>query len=210
MKLALDDLWKNLAIVALCYAYICLIVLASSRVGQTFGWSERASRKFLHMTIGNLPFVFPLFTANIYPVMVSFPFIVITFLACPYSPNKRLRDRLAELKIITEKGHSLGLVFYSISYTVLAAVFFNLPYVVVAGILPMAYGDAVGAIVGERYGKRKYKIVAEKSVEGSIGVFAASFLSVLCGLVFYSLLYPFSTAEIAGYSLLTAFGCNCC
>ena len=65
----------------------------------------------------------------------------------------------------------------------------------------MAFGDSLAALIGERYGKRRYKIFAQKTVEGSLMVFAGSLLSVLCYLAFYTLFHPFSIAEILALSL---------
>jgi len=202
--LTLEGVWKNVFVMVICYAYIVLSILISGKLGQTLGWSEKASRKLLHMMIGNLSLVLPFFTSSAYPVAVCVPFILLTFLACPYSPSENMKKRLARLQTLTERGHPLGLFLYSISYTVLAVTFFDSPYLVAAGVLPMAYGDATGAIVGERFGKTTYKIIVEKSVEGSLGVFAASFLSVFCGWGYYSIFYTFSSFGIIGYSLVTA------
>jgi dolichol kinase len=94
------------------------------------------------------------------------------------------------LSVLAEGGHQLGLVFYAISYTVLAFFFAAQPYVIAAGILPMAYGDASAALIGEKYGKRRYRVFAKKSLEGSIAMFLVSFLSLAGSLVFFSLLYP--------------------
>ena len=41
----------------------------------------------------------------------------------------------------------------------------------------MGYGDGFAAIIGQKYGHRKYKIFGnEKSMEGSIGMFFFAFL----------------------------------
>jgi len=98
--------------------------------------SHKVSRKFLHAMIGNLPFIIPFFTSNVYPVLVAAPFILVTLFASPYSPSKSISRRLKGLADITEEGHHLGLVFYAISYTFLALFFASKPYVVAAGILP--------------------------------------------------------------------------
>jgi dolichol kinase len=139
--------------------------------------------------IGNLVFVVPFFTSGLYPVAVAAPFVLITFLATPYSPFKTMSLKLKELVAITEKGHHLGLVFYSISYTILAVFFASEPYIMAAGVLPMAYGDSVASIVGEKHGKRKYKILADKSLEGSLVMLLVSLLSLIVSLVFFSAFY---------------------
>ena len=199
-----QTLLTNLIMMLLSYIYIISMIFISNKTEKILMWSHKTSRKVLHILIGNFPFIIPLFSESIFPVMVAVPFMLVTFLVSPYSPIKSLKGIPFGLQDTTEKGHPLGLVFYSISYTVLAALFFYTPYVIAAGILPMAYGDGAASLIGERYGRRKYKILSQKSVEGSLAVFAGSFLSLLCGLVFYSLFYQFSAVEMISLSLWTA------
>lgn len=189
--LSKEVLWNSLLMLS-CYIYVLFIIFISSRMDRLSSISQKTSRKFLHMMIGNLPFVIPFFTSTIYPVLVAAPFILVTFLASPYSPFKKITERLRGLAEITEEGHHLGLVLYAVSYTLLALLFASKPYVIAAGILPMAYGDSAAAIVGEKHGRRRYRIVAEKSLEGTAAMFFASFLSLTLGLTFFSALYPFS------------------
>ena len=177
----------------LCYAYIIVIIIISGKMNQIFHISQKASRKFLHAMIGNLPFVIPFFTASIYPALVAAPFIIVTFIASPSSPFKNLSKKMKGLAEITEEGHHLGLVFYAVSYTVLALLFASRPYIIAAGILPMAYGDSIASLVGERYGKTKYKLTASRSLEGSAAMFLIGFVTVVVSLAFFSAFYPLST-----------------
>ncbi|MEM3596829.1 MAG: SEC59/DGK1/VTE5 family protein [Candidatus Bathyarchaeia archaeon] len=187
-----DEVLWNVLLMAMCYAYIVLVIVISSKLNDFMHVSRKASRKFLHVMIGNLPFVIPLFTSNIYPTLVAAPFILVTFFASPYSPLKSASEKMKGLVGITEEGHSLGLVFYAFSYTVLAFFFASKPYVMAAGILPMAYGDAFASIIGERCGKTKFRLLANKSVEGSVAMFLFSFSSYALSLAFFSILYNFS------------------
>jgi dolichol kinase len=151
-----------------------------------------------------LPFVISFFTIKIFPALVAAPFILVTFLASPYSPVKNMSRKLQDLTVITEEGHRLGLVFYAISYTVLALLFASRPYLIAAGILPMAYGDAFASIIGEKYGRRKYRILANKSFEGSMAMFIGSFFSFTISLTFFSILYSFSFLDKILASLAVA------
>jgi len=191
-----QQLLTNIAVTFMSYGYILLMILISDRTERTFNWSRRASRKLLHILIGNFPFIILFFSESIFPVTIAASFVLVTFLATPYSPLKGVRQRLMGLQDTTSEGHTLGLVFYAISYTVLAAIFFKLPYVIAAGILPMAYGDSLASLIGQRYGKMKYRLFAQKTIEGSLAVFLGSIASVACGLGFYALFYPFSQVEI--------------
>ncbi len=187
------ELPLNIALLATCYGYVSISILLSGKASQLFGFSVKSSRKLLHILIGNLPFIIPLFTLNTFPLnfpfFVAAPFILITFIATPYSPLRSTNERLRGLTGLTEDGHHLGLVYYAISYTILALLFAAKPYIIAAGILPMAYGDAFAAIVGEKYGKSQYKIFAKKSIEGSAAMFLASFLSLEVSFLLFSFLY---------------------
>jgi len=185
------EAWANLALLGSCYGYILIVILVTGKIGR--GLSRNSSRKFLHIMIGNLPFLIPFFSYNTFPLnfpfFVAVPFVFVTFLVSPYSPVKSLSRKMSELTEVTKGGHQLGLVFYAISYTVLAWFFSAKPYVIAAGILPMAYGDAAASLVGEKFGKRHFRILAKKSLEGSVAMFAFSFVSFEVSLLFFSAFY---------------------
>ncbi|MBX5328530.1 MAG: phosphatidate cytidylyltransferase [Candidatus Bathyarchaeota archaeon] len=201
-----DEIFANMLLMLLCYFYILLIIFVSSKMDKILGLRRKASRKFLHIMIGNLPFIIPFFTSNFYPFLVAVPFIPITFLASAYSPFKNLSNKMKGLTDITEEGHQLGLVFYAISYTVLALLFASKQYVMVlaARILPMAYGDAVASVVGEKFGKRKYGVFSEKSLEGSAAMFLASFSVLTFSLFYFSLILPFSFLDKLFHAVVVA------
>lgn len=187
------DLVINVMLLAVCYVYIFSIIVVSAKT-KLFGFSGKYSRKFLHMMIGNLCFIIPFFTLNSFPLnfplFVAAPFILVTFLATPYSPIRTLSNRLKGLTGITEEGHHLGLFYYAVSYSLLALFFASKPYAIAAGVLPMAYGDASAAIIGEKYGKRQCHFFAKKSLEGSGAMLLVSFLSIEVSILFFSNFYP--------------------
>jgi phytol kinase len=204
-----SEIFTNLALLIVCYIYILLVILISGKIDRVFPISRKSSRKFLHIMIGNLPLIIPFFSYNSFPLnfpfFVAAPFILVTFLASPYSPSKRVYEKMKGLSDITEGGHQLGLVFYAVSYTLLALFFSAEPYVIAAGVLPMAYGDASAALIGEKYGKRHYRIFAKKSLEGSLAMFLASFISLAVSLLFFSILYSFSISNVLLAALGAAF-----
>jgi dolichol kinase len=188
------EVFWNILLVLLCYGYVVLTVFASGKLPTVLQISQKTSRKFLHAMIGNLVFVIPFFTSSTYPALVAAPFILTTFLASPYSPLKG--SRFGGLADISEGGHPLGLVLYAISYTLLAFFFASKPYIIAAGILPMAYGDSIGSLVGERYGKKVYHLVARKSLEGSIAMLCGSLLSLAFGMMFFSRFYTLQASNV--------------
>jgi len=74
---------------------------------------------------------------------------------------------------------SYGTFFYSVSIGVLVAWFWHLqqPQYAALGILVMAWGDGLAALIGQRFGKHKYKFLGrQKSWEGSLAMAIVSYL----------------------------------
>ena len=184
----MTELLTNLIVMAACYIYILETILVSGFLKQGT-LDTTTSRKFLHIMIGNLPLIMPFFTDSIFPFLVASPFIFVTFLVTPFSPFPWVTEKLQGLSDLTEEGHHTGLVLYALSYTMLAFLYGTKPYIVAAGIFPMAYGDSSAALVGMRYGKRR---LGSKSLEGCIGMFLGSLISLLLGMAYFATIYDFS------------------
>jgi hypothetical protein len=116
-----DEILVNVLLVLLCYVYIVIVIFVSGKLDQLLHISRKTSRKFLHAMIGNLPFVIPFFTSNVYPVLVAAPFIVVTFLASPYTPLRSVGKMGRDFQRFLKRGilgtcllrhilHRLGLV----------------------------------------------------------------------------------------------------
>ena len=175
--------------VAAVYIYVVVLIVFTEKV-----FSKKypvQSRKFLHIMTGNIAFILPLFeTREIMAFLAAGPFILFTFLMSPYSPIKTMRGKTSEA------GHGLGLVYYAITWTVLAYVFFDHREIIAMGILAMSYGDGLASLIGIKYGKRKYTVFKDtKSYVGSLAMFLCTFLLLVITLVFYS--EPLTSRTIA-------------
>jgi phytol kinase len=202
----------NLTLLGSSYLYIIAVILVTGKIKDRL--PKNLSRKFLHIMIGNFIFVIPFFSFNTmplnFPLFVASPFIVLTFLVSPGSPFKGLTQRFSGLGDVTFGGHTYGLVFYAISYTILAAFFSNQPWIIVAGIIPLAYGDAAASLIGSKWGRHQFDVCAKKSLEGSIGMFAVCLLGLLASLPFFAYLYPLSTLGFVIASLGAAVVATLC
>ena len=183
------DVWVNIPAMLACYGYIVALIVVAGRLRAHPAVPRGVSRKFLHAMIGNLPFIMPCFTESMFPFLVASPFIAVTYLVSPYSPWPGFAERMRGLSDITEEGHGIGLILYAVSYSVLALLYGTRPYIVAAGILPMAYGDSVAALIGTKYGRHRFRVLEEKSLEGCLGMFAGSLLT---GMAYFSMIYGFS------------------
>ncbi len=98
---------------------------------------------------------------------------------------------LSERFIGRKKGEfELSFVAYIITYCVLAIFLWGiLGYqdLVAVAILAWGPGDAAAALVGKSIGKHKIGRSKKKSLEGSIAMFTASFLSVLISLLYFGI-----------------------
>ncbi len=169
------------------YLYVAILLLISEKVLNKY---PRISRKFLHIMVGNILFILPLFdTWWVMSLLVAAPFIPLTYLMSPYSPIKSVKDKLSE------SGHGLGLVYYAISWTVLALLFFDKPWIIAVGIAAMSYGDGMASLIGENLGKHKYNITGDtKSIEGSLTMFVVLIFAISMVLIYYSV--PFNIISL--------------
>jgi phytol kinase len=197
-----SEIITNLMLLILCYLYIVVIIVIAVRIDHKF--PKNLKRKFLHIMIGNFVFIIPFFTYTTFPAnfpfFVASPFILLTLSASPASPFN-LKNKISGLADITTGGHQFGLVFYAISYTILAFFFSAKPYIIIAGILPMAFGDAAAPLVGQKLGRHQFNIFSKKSIEGTTAMFTITFVSVTLSLLLFSYLCPFSISTLLLASL---------
>jgi dolichol kinase len=177
----------------LVYGYVALLLLVSEKLLKKY---VVFGRKFLHIMVGNILFILPLFdTWWIMTFLVAAPFIPLTYLMSPHSKIKITKDKLSE------SGHGLGLVYYAISWTILAFLFFNQMWIIGVGIAAMSYGDGMASLIGMKYGKIKYNIFGDtKSLEGSITMFLVLLVTLWIVLTFYG--QPANPIIIAGVALV--------
>lgn len=167
--------------VALVYIYVAVLLILTEKLHDKY---PVLSRKILHIMVGNIAFLLPIFeTREIMAFVAAGPFIFLTFLMSPNTPIKSIRGKTSAA------GHGMGLVYYSITWTILAYLFFDNMVVIAIGILAMSYGDGFASILGLKYGKKKYKIFSEeKSYVGSFVMFVMTFTTILVAILFYGIL----------------------
>ncbi len=171
---------SDLVGVALVYIYVAILLVITEKLLDKY---PEFSRKILHIMVGNIAFILPIFeTKEIMVFIAAGPFIFFTFLMSPHTPIKSIRGKTSAA------GHGMGLVYYSITWTILAYLFFDNMVVVAIGILAMSYGDGFASIIGLKYGKKKYKIFGdEKSYAGSIAMFVITFTAIVIAIFYYGI-----------------------
>ncbi|GAB4217991.1 MAG: SEC59/DGK1/VTE5 family protein [Synechococcales cyanobacterium] len=128
-----------------------------------------------------------------------------------------LSHRLKILPSLNEVGRkSLGTFFYALSVGILLALFWQPPHqpFAVIGILVMTWGDALAALVGQRWGSHVYTIGSiRKSWEGSLTMWLISSLviallmsSVVGGSLFITGLSLMLGGLVAGLEIFSWWG----
>ncbi len=171
----------DIAGVLLVYIYVAILLIVSEKLLDDV--PADIDRKFLHIMVGNIAFILPIFkTAWVMAFVAAGPFIFFTFLMSPYSPLKSMKSKTSAA------GHGMGLVYYAITWTILAYLFFDHMEIIAIGILAMSYGDGFASIIGSRYGKKTYKIWDDKkSFIGSFTMFMFTILTIIIALIYYGI-----------------------
>jgi phytol kinase len=160
-------LWLQIALAAIWVLFILLIAGVVNR----FADKPEIVRKIVHIGTGNVILI--AWWLNI-PASVG---ITASILA---SAITLLSYRLPILPGINSVGRqSLGTFFYSVSFGILVAWFWYLqqPQYAALGILVMTWGDGLAALIGQRFGKHKYKVFGtQKSWEGSLTMMLVSYV----------------------------------
>lgn len=162
------------------YVLIFLIIGISTILQKKNIVGDEGARKFIHIGVSNwwilAMFFFKGDDAVWYAMIAPFTFIILNYLSY----------RLNLLKAMERGGKgNLGTVYFPISLLILVALTFGVldnPFIGAVGILVMGYGDGLAAVIGKKFGKKK--LAFDKSLEGSLTMFIASFIVVFAVAMF--------------------------
>ena len=160
------------------FAYLSILVIIAEILSRLVKDDPELTRKVVHIGSGNV--ILLAWWLNISRTVIVSAAIIATAIAI----TSYIMPILPSIESVGRK--SFGTLFYAISMGVLASCFWrDYPQYAVIGILVMAWGDGLAAIIGQRFGKRKYQIGAiEKSWEGSFAMAGAAFIVTVSILLF--------------------------
>lgn len=153
------------------YLYIALVIVGA-KIFEKKG--KEASRKFIHIMLGNWWFIAMYFFTNVwFAAFVPATFVIINYLSYK-------KDLIKVMERDEQDG--LGTVYYAVALLILAIVSFGIfknPALGLVPVLVMAYGDGFAAIVGKLIKSKKYKLSdSKKSFAGSLTMFVISTLLI--------------------------------
>lgn len=175
--------------IVVSYLYIAIVIIGAKQFEKR---GKEASRKFIHIMLGNWWFIAMYFFTNVWFAI----FVPITFVIINYISYKRDLIKVME----REEQDGLGTVYYAITLLILAILSFGIYQKPILGLIPtliMAYGDGLAAVIGKLVKSKTYHIgETTKSIAGSITMFIISMILIV--LYFLYMGTPFiNTLQIA-------------
>lgn len=166
-----NNTWDSLAYpLGLVFAYLTILVILAEFLSRLLTDDPELTRKVVHIGSGNvilLAWWIDISRTVIISAAVIAAAIAIVSYIIPILPS---------IESVGRK--SFGTLFYALSMGILAACFWEAdPQYAVIGILVMAWGDGMAAIIGQRFGKHKYRVgQIVKSWEGSLAMAGATLI----------------------------------
>lgn len=144
----------------LSFGYVFLMLAIGEGLKRWRKLSSDFTRKFIHISVG----MYSILAVILYDrwqwaVIPPAAFIVINFLDWKFGI----------LQAMTSSDRSnLGTVYFPISFCVIIWLFWDKPALLIGSLMPLTWGDSFAAVIGKRFGRRKYSVLGStRSLEGS-------------------------------------------
>ena len=161
------------------YIFIFLMIICGKLFEKV---GKEASRKFIHIMLGNWWLIAMYFFNNVWFAA----FVPLTFVIINYISYKK--DIIKVMEREENKKDGLGTVYYACSLLILVIITFGVLNKPILGLVPifvMAFGDGLAAIFGKLIKSKKYKVYdTEKSIAGSLTMFIVSFIIISIYLIY--------------------------
>lgn len=172
---------NNWLAVIVSFLYVFAVLGIAEALRRAFRLPVEFTRKVVHVGVGMWAWgTAALFTDKWFAIIPPVAFVALNYLSY---------RRALFTAMETGDKSNLGTVYFPIAFAAIILLFFDVskPFMV-AALMPMTWGDAFAAIIGKRYGRRHYALLdarSQRSVEGSLAMFAFSFLSVAVTLLVF-------------------------
>ena len=180
------------------FAYVFAMIGIAEALRKWRGYSVEFTRKFIHIAVGMWAYgTVLMFERRTFAIIPPAAFIALNALSYWQGTFKAMETG--------QKGQ-LGTIYFPISFVALIWLLWGRPHLLVASLMPMTWGDALAAVVGRRFGQRRYTVAGStRSVEGSAMMFLASLVATLVPLLLLAP-EPLDLAAAAGAAAVTALG----
>jgi dolichol kinase len=170
-------LWLNITITGLTFIYVFgLVAFINWCVTRSY-LSAEISRKITHIGAGSLIAFLPLYNDTHLSKYLNVTILVVwMFLLIQKGFFASAEDEA--VKTMTRNGDRKELLkgpLYFVIVAIICGIFFYKTFPGIVAIATLGWGDGIAPIIGYRYGKLKYQVFSNKSVEGTLSMFLFAF-----------------------------------
>lgn len=163
--------WKqDYTALLISYAYVFGVIGVGELLRRLGQRPIEFTRKFIHIGVGmwvvGTVFLFETWYLALIPPAT---FVIINAISYWQGTFKAMEG---------EDRGSLGTIYFPIAFGALVYYFWSQPVLMVASMMPLTWGDAMAAIIGERYGHYRYTMGKHtRSLEGSVAMLFWSWIT---------------------------------
>jgi dolichol kinase len=200
---SLPVVWHNALVTLLTFVYVFSVPPLMDYLVTNHALPRDISRKITHICAGSAIVFLPLFIDAGWSHYLNITvFAVWTVLLI--QKGLFAADDDQAVKTMTRTGDKRELLKGTLYFVIVAMICGTLYYKQFTGVLAMAilgWGDGLAPIIGTRYGKLKYRVLSDKSVEGSLAFLVGS---LFAGMFFVWLIVPelFDAGKIVTIALI--------
>ena len=166
----------------LAFVYVFVAIGLGELLRRSLRASREFTRKFIHIAVGMISVPTVLWFPSLgWAIIPPLAFVVINYLDYRFGVVQAM---------MSSNRSNLGTVYFPLSFAAILFLFWGdparptmNPHLIVAALMPMTWGDALAAIVGGRWGRRRYTVLGStRSFEGSATMFIISALATFLAL----------------------------
>ncbi len=163
---------------------IIILSLCTVFVMKLLNWERWQIRKIGHIIINFIAAFYPLLFVNLFDVLISILIAIGILLILSAIPQIRMLQRIF-IMCARKETFPWELLINSVlmGIAMLTILWFfredEKLFVFTAAYLTVSLGDGLGEMIGRPYGKVRYKIFNEKSLEGTLAVLLGSFVGLI-------------------------------
>ncbi|HIE37852.1 MAG TPA: phosphatidate cytidylyltransferase [Anaerolineales bacterium] len=159
----------DLPFLILSYVYLFGTLAAAEGLRRWQGYPVDFTRKVVHIAAGMTVWLLLLFRHLPMALIPPISFIFINALSYWKGTFQAMETG--------ERGN-LGTVYFPLSFSILTWLLWNQRPLLVAALMPMTWGDALAAVVGRRWGRRRFRVPGStRSLEGSLTFLAVAWMA---------------------------------
>lgn len=177
--LGLNPFLGNLVVTALTFIYVFGLVGLLNFCVTKFALPTDISRKITHIGAGSIIGFLSLYDDSHWSKYLNVAIFIVWIVLLTFKGLFADEDDEA-VKTMTRNGDRSELLKGPLYFVIVATICGTFFYKTIPGIVAMSilgWGDGIAPIIGSRYGRLKYKILSDKSLEGSLSMLISAFVA---------------------------------